>query len=301
MKYIFRVCFVISCIIVLYLITFNDLTKYRSTIIHNEKCIHVNSYEHTIYNSCMMKVSNEDVAIQFIGHNHVMKELEIIKQVLKDPSIQLKLPNTILLHGPPGTGKTTIAKQLSKQLDSDDMVLLCISMSNIENKYYGESLKLLYAVFSLAHKLEKCILFFDEIDGFMTERSSLEQTHSTTLKTTMLTCIDNVIGNNQIFVIAATNRPDSLDSAFLRRMELHMGLDKPTIEDKLVLGKKQFPQINHELVSTLFGDWTLHDINKFFRFVERRKWVDNHLLIDNETIYNYYDIYSNNYLLKKMV
>lgn len=293
----FRCLFVISCIIVLYYIINHDLTHVPMYIIHNDKHIRVNTYEQTIYNSCLLKVSDEDISTQFIGHEHVVKELEIIKSVILDPSIAMKLPNTILLHGPPGTGKTTIAKQLSKHL-GNDVVVLCISMNHIENKYYGESLKLLNAVFSLAVKMEKCMLFFDEIDGFMTERSSLEQTHTTTMKTTMLTCIDKILGNNQVFLIAATNRPHSLDSAFLRRMELHMGLDKPTTENKLVLSKKQFPDLTHELVSSLFGDWTLHDMNKFFRFVERRQWVDKkELNLDNDDLITYLDIYKQNYVL----
>ena len=294
-----NVVFVVTIILIIVYLTFlyNKL-NIPLFISHNNKLIDVNHYENVIYNSCVLNTKDVDT-VDFIGHDHVMKELDIIRKAMKDPSKDLELPNTILLHGPPGTGKTTVAKQMSKSLNIDNMVLLCITMSNIENKYYGESLKLLNAVFSLSNKLENCILFFDEIDGFMTERSSLDQSHTSTMKTTLLMCIDNIIGKNNIFLIAATNRPKDLDTAFLRRMELHMELDKPTIQDKLKVGKKYLSEITEEVVLEMFDTWTLHDMNKFFRFVERRKWIDD-TNIHNTKLKEYYQIYKDHYLLNKI-
>lgn len=98
-------------------------------------------------------------------------------------------------------------------------------------------------------------------------------------------------------MIAASNRPHELDPAFLRRMELQMELDSPTTQDKLNMGRKHFPALTEELVSELFDEWTLHDINKFFRFVERRLWVDD-ATMTLDTINDCYKVYTEHYVLK---
>tara|TARA_Y100000389_G_scaffold83976_1_gene80578 strand:+ start:16941 stop:17846 length:906 start_codon:yes stop_codon:yes gene_type:complete len=291
---------IICCISLLVLFLFYLPTSKQHIIIHNDKTITLNNHEYVIYNTCVFKPSKDEQTC-FIGHEHVIKEIDAIKKSITsiDPP---DLPNTMLLYGPPGTGKTTIAKQLSKSLQSPSksFIILCVSMSRIENKYYGESLKLLQAVFSLATKLNECVLFFDEIDGFMSIRSSIEQTHINTLKTTFLMCLDSIIGMKSIFFIGATNRPHDLDPAFLRRMEIQMQLNSPTTHDRLILSQSHVKQIQEHDVEALFSQWTLHDINKFFRFVKRRQWLDKHKKsIDIEYVYDMYEIYNTYYCLNK--
>lgn len=288
----------IICCLLLLLLLFNIPTSIPHTISHNDKIIQLNHHEYIIYNTCVSKPGKTD-CISFIGHEHVLKEMDAIKKSL-DSTSHPDLPNTMLLYGPPGTGKTTIAKQLADKLQSSSksFIILCVSMSLIENKYYGESLKLLQAVFSLATKLNECVLFFDEIDGFMSIRSSMEQSHINTLKTTFLMCLDSIIGMNSIFFIGATNRPYDLDPAFMRRMEIQMQLNAPTIQDKLTLTRSHVSEMKEHDVEALFDQWTLHDINKFFRFVKRRQWIDDRESpIDVEFVYDIYEIYTTYYHL----
>jgi len=260
--------------------------------------VHMNSYEHTIYQSCAVEQVSEHQGDPFIGHEHVMLELDIMKRAFSNNKKTLHLPNTMLLYGPPGTGKSTVAKQLSSTL-GEDTIVLTVSMNHIENKYYGESLKLLHAVFSLAKKVAPCVLFFDEIDGFMSERSSFDQTHTNTMKTNLLLCVDDVLGRNDVIFIAATNRPHDLDSAFLRRMELHMELARPSTRDKLTLGRRHVPDMDESDVESLFDAWTLHDMNKFFRFVERRRWMDDlsDQPVDMPSMRDMHAVYVAHYLL----
>lgn len=261
--------------------------------------VRLNSYEHTIYHSCVAgHVPGSSHQDSFIGHEHVMLELDIMKRAFLKDKKTLHLPNTMLLYGPPGTGKSTVAKQLSSTL-GEDTIVLTVSMNHIENKYYGESLKLLHAVFSLAKKVAPCVLFFDEIDGFMSERSSFDQTHTNTMKTNLLLCVDDVLGRNDVIFIAATNRPRDLDPAFLRRMELHMELARPSTCDKLTLGRRHVPSMDESDVESLFDAWTLHDMNKFFRFVERRRWMDDltDQPVDMPSLRDMHAVYVAHYLL----
>jgi SpoVK/Ycf46/Vps4 family AAA+-type ATPase len=120
------------------------------------------------------------------------------------------------------------------------------------------------------------------------------------MKTNLLLCVDDVLGRNDVIFIAATNRPHDLDSAFLRRMELHMELALPTTQDKLTLGRRHVPEMESGDVDVLFDTWTLHDINKFFRFVERRRWMHDlsDQTVDMEFLQEMYAVYVSKYVLK---
>ena len=142
----------------------------------------------------------------------------------------LKPPNGIIFHGPPGTGKTMLAKALAMETGS---VFINFSMASIENKMFGESAKLLKSLFSLADKVKPCVIFMDELDGFSSERNAFDQSFVNGLKTQMLTYLDGLeTRDDKIVIIGATNRLSSIDKAMRRRMRLHIEIPLPDYESR---------------------------------------------------------------------
>lgn len=154
------------------------------------------------------------------GHDKVKHELRLHVVVpLTRPSLffsspALRPPPGLLLEGPPGTGKTMLANALAKE---SKVPFIPVSLTDVENKWYGESQKLLRAVFSLAEKLQPCIIWVDEIDGLMRQRCGMDANHEYGLKTTFLQLLDR-IKTQKIVVVAATNCCNTLDPALRRRL-----------------------------------------------------------------------------------
>lgn len=141
-------------------------------------------------------------------------------------------PNGVILHGPPGTGKTMLARAIAKELGAP-FFLLCPSF--VEDKYVGESAKRLKAVFSLAQKVgSPSVVFVDEIDGMASTRSSLDASHVNSLKNVLLAQLDGVLKNDNVFVVGATNRLDALDPALRRRLRVQVEVPLP---DRGTLGE----------------------------------------------------------------
>jgi len=137
----------------------------------------------------------------------------------------LRVPRGILLYGEPGTGKTMLAKAISK---TSEAAFINLNVANIMEKWFGESEKLIYAVFSLAEKIQPCIIFIDEADTLFRSRSSQDHEVLDRIKALFMTLWDGLSTNPtaQIAIIAATNRPWAIDEAFQRRMPqtFHIGM-----------------------------------------------------------------------------
>lgn len=126
--------------------------------------------------------------------------------------------NGALFHGPPGTGKTHLARAIASPTGAN---MLSIDAARIQNKYIGESEKMIKAAFTLAAKLSPCILFIDEADALFYRRSSNDKSWQRSTLTQFLTQMDGLISTTEPrkpFVIAATNHPKELDEAFMRRL-----------------------------------------------------------------------------------
>lgn len=136
-----------------------------------------------------------------------------------------KAPKGVLLHGPPGCGKTLIAKATAKEAG---MRFINLDVAILTDKWYGESQKLASAVFSLAAKIQPCIIFVDEIDSFLRARNSNDHEATAMMKTQFMMLWDGLSTNNDtsVIVMGATNRPQDLDKAIIRRMpaQFHIGL-----------------------------------------------------------------------------
>ena len=152
----------------------------------------------------------------------------VINPLKKNKSIHP--PNGIILYGPPGTGKTMLAKALCKTMNVN---FIAFEQSFIEQKMFGESAKMLKALFTLAEKIKPCVVFIDELDGIFSERSIIDQSFVTGLKTQMLTHLDGFVEKDpSILFIGATNRLSAIDSALKRRMRAHIEVSLPNLEDR---------------------------------------------------------------------
>lgn len=164
------------------------------------------------------------------------------KDIFKNSTL-LSAPKGVLLHGPPGCGKTMIAKATAKEAGCR---FINLQVSSLTDKWYGESQKLAAAVFSLAVKLQPCIIFIDEIDSFLRMRDKSDHEATAMMKAQFMSLWDGLMTDStcQVVVMGATNRPQDVDKAILRRMpcSFHVGLpDAEQRKDilKIILKKEK--------------------------------------------------------------
>uniref|UniRef100_A0A8D2Q4H4 Outer mitochondrial transmembrane helix translocase n=1 Tax=Varanus komodoensis TaxID=61221 RepID=A0A8D2Q4H4_VARKO len=136
-------------------------------------------------------------------------------------------PKGVLLYGPPGCGKTLLAKATAQ---ASGCKFINLQASTLTDKWYGESQKLTAAVFSLATKIQPCIIFIDEIDAFLRNRSETDHEATAMMKAEFMSLWDGLeTGPNcQVMVLGATNRPQDVDPAILRRMPTTFQINLPT-------------------------------------------------------------------------
>ncbi|MCG2728459.1 MAG: CDC48 family AAA ATPase [Candidatus Methanoperedenaceae archaeon] len=142
---------------------------------------------------------------------------EMIELPLRHPELFEKLgiepPKGVLLHGPPGTGKTMIAKAVANETDAN---FVSISGPEIMSKYYGESEKHLREIFDDAEKTAPTIIFIDEIDSIAPKREDVTGEVERRVVAQLLSLMDGLKKRGQVIVIAATNRPNAIDLALRR-------------------------------------------------------------------------------------
>uniref|UniRef100_A0A0N5BXR5 AAA domain-containing protein n=1 Tax=Strongyloides papillosus TaxID=174720 RepID=A0A0N5BXR5_STREA len=138
----------------------------------------------------------------------------------------------ILLYGPPGCGKTLVAKAVANQ---SKLNFISVKGPELINMYVGESERAVRTVFQRARNSSPCVIFFDEIDALAPVRSSKSQSSETRLVNQLLTEMDGIEGRNDVYLIAATNRLDIVDPAILRpgRLDRKVYVGIPTSEDKI--------------------------------------------------------------------
>ncbi|XBW38299.1 hypothetical protein QEN19_003888 [Hanseniaspora menglaensis] len=159
-----------------------------------------------------------------------------IVQPIKKPEIYEKVgisaPAGVLLWGPPGCGKTLLAKAVANESRAN---FISVKGPELLNKYVGESERAIRQVFSRARASIPCIIFFDELDSLVPRRDSTMSESSSRVVNTLLTELDGLNDRNGIFVVGATNRPDMIDPAMLRpgRLDKTLFIELPDMAEKL--------------------------------------------------------------------
>lgn len=236
-------------------------SKERQSLVWQRLChvnpeleeVSLNSYERSVLASV---ITPQDIDVSFAdigGLEEIIEELtESVIYPLTSPEIfsdnsLLEAPKGVLLYGPPGCGKTMIAKALAHESGAN---FISIRMSSIMDKWYGESNKIVDAMFSLANKIEPCIIFIDEIDSFLRQRASSDHEVTAMLKAEFMTLWDGLTSNGKVMVLGATNRINDIDSAFLRRLPKRFPVSLPNAEQR------------HKILSVFLKDTSL-DLRDF--------------------------------------
>ena len=151
--------------------------------------------------------------------------------------------NAILMYGPPGTGKSFLAKAVATEAEAN---FFSVSSSDIMSKWQGESEKTIKTLFEVAREKKPSVIFIDEVDSLAGERGEGEQESTRRIKTQILTEMQGVGSDNDgLLILAATNTPWSLDSAFRRRFQKRIYVGLPDYQSRTMMFKKGIESDNY--------------------------------------------------------
>lgn len=182
-------------------------------------------------------VTVPDVTWDDVGSlNNVRKELQLaVLAPVKYPEQLTKLglaaPSGVLLCGPPGCGKTLLAKAVANEAGVN---FISVKGPELLNMYVGESERAVRTCFRRARNSAPCVIFFDEFDALCPRRSGHDNNGAARVVNQLLTEMDGIESREGVFVLAASNRPDIIDPAILRpgRLDRVMYVGMPETEDR---------------------------------------------------------------------
>lgn len=165
----------------------------------------------------MKEIAAEDIKVSFddvIGHEEIKEDLKLLVKQMQDGKNVRDLSHGILFEGSQGTGKTMLAKAVAHEAGLN---FVSVDSSNLVEMYVGLGARRVRSAFKKARSMTPCVLFFDELDAVGAKRGS-QRSHRENDQTinALLTEMDGFQNSDGIFVIAATNRADTLDDALIR-------------------------------------------------------------------------------------
>ncbi|KAE8722686.1 Spastin [Hibiscus syriacus] len=194
---------------------------------------------------------------------------ELVMLPLRRPDLfkggLLKPCRGILLFGPPGTGKTMLAKAIANEAGAS---FINVSMSTITSKWFGEDEKNVRALFTLAAKVAPTIIFVDEVDSMLGQRTRVgEHEAMRKIKNEFMSHWDGLLtkAGERILVLAATNRPFDLDEAIIRRFERRIMVGLPSFESreiilKTLLAKEKVEDLDYKEIATMTEGYSGSDL-----------------------------------------
>lgn len=180
-----------------------------------------------------------------------LNEMVILPSLRPDLFSGLRAPpRGLLLYGPPGNGKSFVAAAVASE---SKCTFFSVSAATLVSKHLGEGERLVRALFSIARERSPSIIFVDEIDSILSRRSSEEHEASRRLKTEFLVSFDGIAGKNdgdsRVIVLAATNCPEDLDEALIRRMQRRIYIPSPDAPSRrtMLASMLNHPSLVHAL------------------------------------------------------
>lgn len=204
----------------------------------------------------MQKIKDE-IALKII---HPLNNPDLYKAFGK------KVGGGMLLYGPPGCGKTFLAKATAGEINAK---FINIGLHDILDMWMGNSEKNLHQIFQTARSNTPCVLFFDEVDALGANRSDLRQSSMRHVINQFLAEMDGINGNNEgVLILAATNAPWSVDAAFRRpgRFDRVLFVPPPDKEGRMdilqqLLKNKPAETIDVQQIASLTNDYSGADLN----------------------------------------
>lgn len=232
-----------------------------------------------------------------IGQDEILEDIQLYVELIKNPDVGkemgVKTPKGLLLTGPPGTGKTLIAKAIAGEAD---VPFVSMSGSDFKEMFVGVGAKRVRDLFKIAREHAPCIIFIDEIDSIGAKRDGIkgssedDQTINALLKE-----MDGFSGREGIFVLAATNHPEKLDSALKRagRFDREVAINPPRdwkvrkqLFEFYLKDKKLLDDVDLETLSKTVSGFTGADISMIcneagiIAISKKLEYIDNECLVE---------------------
>ncbi|MFC6903678.1 proteasome-activating nucleotidase Pan2 [Halalkalicoccus tibetensis] len=180
--------------------------------------------------------------VEYADIGGIDEQIREVREAVEDPltnptqfeEVGIEPPGGVLLHGPPGTGKTMLAKAVANETDA---TFIKMAGSELVQKFIGEGARLVRDLFELAREHEPAIVFIDEIDAIAATRTESKTSGDAEVQRTMMQLLSEMDGfdeRGEVRIIAATNRFDMLDRAILRpgRFDRLIEVPEPDVEGR---------------------------------------------------------------------